>query len=766
MHSVWRSGHEKGHDVIIYSGIVPKRLHITEEVDVSAKCISFLTENQKEFKRLTIQKSMLRLQVHGIVQAVGFRPFVHRIAVKHNITGFIANVGDHVEIAAQGTPEDIEQFLNDLKNKKPPISEIDRIEKEVLPDQQFKEFEVIKSKKREGGESIIPPDIAVCNNCLKELFSPRDKRYLYPFINCTHCGPRFTIIEEMPYDREKTSMSAFPMCDFCHQQYTDIADRRYHAEPVCCPEQGPHYTMSTAKAADLIDQGGIVAVKGLGGFHIACKINDPVVLRLRTLLKRPQQPFALMARNLESVKKIAYTSEQEEKLLQSWMRPIVVLPKKEPLKNEAPLLHTIGVMLPYAPVHHLIFHHCASDVLVMTSANFPGNPMIIDNDTAERELSFVDAFLYHNLEIVNRCDDSVIRNEVFLRRSRGFVPKGIPISHTTVVLAVGGELNNTFCLTKGGKAFLSQHIGDTSNYDTLLFQKEAINHFMRLLVLKWEDINTIVCDMHPQYNTRNQAEAFAEQYGIPLKMVQHHYAHAYGLMAEHDKEMMVITADGAGYGLDGHVWGGEVLFKNERLGHLEYVPMLGGDLATKYPERMLLSYIEHEIPGHRYSKGEQRVLLNQLQKEKVLTSSTGRFLDAVAAFLGVCYERTYEGEPAMKLESLALRGDSLDIEMEVEGDCIMVKDFVKEISRLKASKKDVAKTAHTALGKAYMELASGVNDMHVPVGFSGGVAYNEIVTNVLQKEAKKRGITFYVHRLVPPGDGGTSFGQVASIPTE
>lgn len=720
-------------------------------------------ENQKEFKHLLTQKSMLKLQVHGIVQAVGFRPFVHRIAVKNQVTGYIANVGDHVEISVEGTSKNIEQFLKDLKNEKPPISEIDRIEKEVQPDQNFKTFKVVKSQKKGGGESIIPPDIAVCDNCLAELFSPEDRRYLYPFINCTHCGPRFTIIEEMPYDREKTSMRSFPMCAVCREQYTDIVDRRYHAEPVCCPAQGPQYSMSIKEAAHLLDNGKIVAVKGLGGFHIASTIDDSVVLRLRTLLNRPQQPFALMARNLESVKKLAHTTEQEEDLLQSWMRPIVVLKKKEPLEKVAPLLHTIGIMLPYAPVHWLLFHYCVSDVFVMTSANFPGNPMIIDNGTAEKQLPFADAFLHHDLEIVNRCDDSVIRNGLFIRRSRGFVPKGIPLSHDKTVLAVGGELNNTFCITKGGKAFLSQHIGDTSNYDTLLFQKEAITHFMRLLVLDWEDIDLIVCDLHPQYNTRKQAEAFSQECGIPLKMVQHHFAHAYGLMAEHNQEMVVITADGAGYGLDGNVWGGEVLLNDKRLGHLEYTPMSGGDLATKYPERMLLSYVEHTVSGHRYSRKEQEILLNQLEKERIKTSSTGRFLDAVSALLGVCYERTYEGEPAMKLESLALRGDSLGIKMEVEDNQIMIRDFVKKIAEVKAPKKDIAKTAHIALGKAYMELLARVRDMHVPVGFSGGVAYNEIITQVLQKEAKKRGIKFYVHQLVPPGDGGTSFGQVSSI---
>ncbi len=709
---------------------------------------------------------MLRLHVHGIVQAVGFRPFVHRIAVENSLKGYIANVGDHVEIAVKGTPENIDKFLKDLQRKKPSISEIDKIEKEVLPDENFETFEVVKSQKKMGGESIIPPDIAVCDECLKELFSPADKRFLYPFINCTHCGPRFTIIEEMPYDREKTSMRAFPMCAFCRNQYTDIVNRRYHAEPVCCPEQGPEYNISIEKVADLLDRGKIVAIKGLGGFHIGCKIDDPVVSRLRNLLNRGQQPFALMARDVDSVKKLAYVSENEEELLQSWTRPIVVLQKRKSLEAVAPLLHTVGIMLPYAPVHHLIFHYCEADVLVMTSANFPGNPMIISNETAERELPFVDAFLTHNLQIVNRCDDSVIRNGLFIRRSRGFVPRGIPIPHDTIVLALGGELNNTFCITKGGKAFLSQHIGDTSNYDTLLFQKEAINHFMNLLTLTWGDIDLIVCDLHPQYNTRKQAKVFSKEYGIPVKMVQHHYAHAYGLMAEHGEEMVVITADGAGYGLDGNVWGGEVLFKNERLGHIEYVPMLGGDLATKWPERMLLSYLEHEIPGHRYSKREQEVLLNQLEKEKVKTSSTGRFLDAMAAFLGICFERTYEGEPAMKLESLALKGDSLDLKMEVEGNQILVRDFVKRIADIKAPKKDLARTAHTALGKAYIELLSQDKDLHVPVGFSGGVAYNEIITNVLKKEAKKMGIGFYVHRIVPPGDGGTSFGQVASITNE
>lgn len=711
---------------------------------------------------MSVERCMLKLQVHGIVQAVGFRPFVHRIAVRNHLKGYIANVGDHVEIAVEGRPEDIGQFLKDLQNQNPPVSEIDKIEKEICPDQNFETFQVVKSQKREGGESIVPPDIAVCDECLQELFSPSDRRHLYPFINCTHCGPRFTIIEEMPYDREKTSMKFFPMCAFCRDQYVDILNRRYHAEPVCCPEQGPEYGMPVEEAAQLLDEGKIVAIKGFGGFHIACRLGDPV-LRLRELLKRPQQPFALMARNIDAVRELAYTTGQEEELLISWMRPIVVLRKKTSLEDVAPLLHTVGIMLPYAPVHYLIFHYCKANVLVMTSANYPGNPMIIDRETAERELSFADAFLHHNLRIVSRCDDSVIRNGLFIRRSRGFVPRGIPISHGKTVLAVGGELNNTFCITKGGKAFLSQHIGDTSNYDTLLFQKEAIDHFMDLLMLNWRDIETIICDLHPVYNTRKQAEKLSHKYNIPLKMVQHHFAHACGLMAECQKEMIVIAADGAGYGLDGNIWGGEILFRNERLGHLEYVPMLGGDLATRWPERMLLSYLEREVPGKRYTRKEQRILLNQLRREKVKTSSTGRFLDAVAAFLGICYERTYEGEPAMKLESLALKGDDLQIEMEIEGDTIMVKDFVKRIAEYQAPKKDLARTAHNALGKAYIDLLSQFKDIHMPVGFSGGVAYNQIITEVLQKEARKKGFEFCVHRLIPPGDGGTSFGQVASI---
>jgi hydrogenase maturation protein HypF len=703
---------------------------------------------------------MLKLQVHGIVQAVGFRPFVHRIAEKNEIKGYIANVGDHVEIAVEGTPEDIEQFLDDLQNKNPPISEIDKIEKEECPDQQYEAFSVIKSKKKAGGESIIPPDIAVCDNCLQELFSPSDNRYLYPFINCTNCGPRFTIIQEIPYDREKTSMKSFPMCSFCSQQYTDISNRRYHAEPVCCPDQGPSYSMSIEDAAALLDEGNIVAIKGLGGFHVASLIDDSVVERLREVLNRPQQPFALMARDMHAIREIAEVSASEASLLTSWMRPIVVLHKKVHLEGVAPHLHTVGVMLPYAPVHHLLFHYCKAPVLVMTSANFPGNPMIIDNETAHRELPFVDAFLTHNLDIINRCDDSVIRNGLFIRRSRGFVPRGIFIPHTSVVLAMGGELSNTFCISKGGKAFLSQHIGDTSNYDTLLFQKEAIEHFLRLLGLDWDNIDHIICDLHPQYNTTRQAEAISRTRDIPLIRVQHHVAHAQGLMADYGKEMIVVAADGAGYGVDGNVWGGEVLLHDKRLGHLEYVPQPGGDLASTYPERMALSFLERKIPGYRYSSREQDVLLNQLSKEKILTSSTGRLLDAMAAILGICFERTYEGEPAMKLESVALKGEDLGLEMEIEGHEIMTRDFFKEISEMKASKKDIARTVHHALGKAFVELISQYDDMHLPIGFSGGVAYNEIITEVLRKESKKRCIRFYTHRLVPPGDGGTSFGQV------
>ncbi|AFL94695.1 hydrogenase maturation protein HypF [Thermococcus cleftensis] len=749
-----------------------------------------------------------RLHVQGIVQAVGFRPFVYRIAHEHNLRGYVKNLGDAgVEIVVEGREEDIAAFLRDLREKLPPLARIDRIKKKELPPQGFDRFYIEKSSQGgEGGDSIIPPDIAICDDCLRELFDPTDKRYMYPFIVCTNCGPRFTIIEDLPYDRINTTMREFPMCDFCESEYKDPLNRRYHAEPVCCPVCGPSYRLYTnegkeiigdplKKAAELIDKGYIVAIKGIGGIHLACDAsNEEVVAELRRRTFRPQKPFAIMADSLETVKSFAYVSREEEEELTSYRRPIVTLRKKEPFplpENLAPGLHTIGVMLPYAGTHYILFHWSRAKVYVMTSANYPGMPMVKDNDKAFEELRDVaDYLLLHNRKILNRADDSVIRfvdgKRAVIRRSRGFVPLPVEIPFSYRGLAVGAELMNAFGVAKNGRVYPSQYIGNTSKVEVLEFMRNAIGHFKRILRVK--DFDLIIADLHPGYNTTRLAMELANELGVELLQVQHHYAHIASVLAEKNLESAVgIAVDGVGYGTDGNTWGGEVLYLGyedvERLAHIDYYPLPGGDLASYYPLRALMGILSkvygvEELEGVirkccpkaveslKYGEVEFSVALNQLAKgiNLAYASSTGRVLDSLAVLLNIAYRRHYEGEPAMKLESFAMKGkNDLKFEVPVEGELIKVEGlFTQALEVLdRASPADIAYSVHLALARAFSEVAVekalefGVKD----VVMSGGVAYNELIVKTVRKAVEGNGLNFHVTEKVPRGDNGINVGQ-------
>ncbi len=595
----------------------------------------------------------------------------------------------------------------------PPLARIERIEKrEVPPPQGFDRFYIEKSSRggKGGGDSVIPPDIAICDDCLRELFDPTDKRYMYPpFIVCTNCGPRFTIIEDLPYDRVNTTMREFPMCDFCESEYEDPLNRRYHAEPVCCPVCGPSYRLYTSdggeelvgdplkKAAELIDGGYIVAIKGgIGGIHLACDAtNEEAVAELRRRTRRPQKPFAIMAKDTETVREFAFLGgEAELEELTSYRRPIVALRKREPFpplpENLAPPgLHTVGVMLPYAGTHYILFHWSRSRVYVMTSANYPGMPMVKDNDRAFEELrDTADYFLLHNRRILNRADDSVVRfvdgKRAVIRRSRGgFVPLPVEIPFEYRGLAVGAELMNAFGVAKNGKVYPSQYIGNTSKVEVLEFMREAIGHFQRILRVGG-DFDVIIADLHPAYNTTKLAMELANELGVELLQVQHHYAHVASVMAEGGNldEMVGIAVDGVGYGTDGHTWGGggEVIYLSyedvERLAHIDYYPPLpGGDLASHYPLRALMGILSKVygieelaeiIEGCCPRAVESLLREGGVQRHPdpagqggvntAYSSSTGRVLDALSVLLNVAYRRHYEGEPAMKLESFAMRG--------------------------------------------------------------------------------------------------------------
>ena len=746
------------------------------------------------------------IHVEGIVQGVGFRPFVYRIAHENDLRGYVKNLGDAgVEIVIEGKEEDIRKFLRDLKEKKPPLARIERIKKKEIPPQGFDRFYIEKSsQKGAGGDSIIPPDVAICDDCIRELFNPADKRYMYPFIVCTNCGPRFTIIEDLPYDRENTTMREFDMCDFCESEYRDPLNRRYHAEPVCCPVCGPNYRLYTnsgeeitgdplKKAARLIDEGYIVAIKGIGGIHLACDAtNEQAVEELRRRTFRPQKPFALMARDLETIESFAILDEDERTELTSYRRPILILRKKDPFplpEKLAPGLHTIGVMLPYAGTHYILFHWSKSPVYVMTSANYPGLPMAKDNESAFEELGdLADYFLLHNRKILNRADDSVARfvngKRAVIRRSRGFVPLPIDIPFSYTGLALGAELMNAFGVAKNGRVYPSQYIGNTGKLEVLNFMREAIEHFKK--ILRVGKLDLVIADLHPTYNTTKLGMELAEEYGTEFLQVQHHYAHAASIMAEHGlDEIIGIALDGVGYGTDGNVWGGEVIYLSyedvERLAHIDYYPLPGGDLASYYPLRALMGVLSKLYPVEevqevirkhcpraieslKYGEVEFNVILNQLTRgiNVSYASSTGRILDAFSVLLNVAYRRTYEGEPAMKLESLALKGkNDLGFRVPVEGETIKIEELFIQALESRANPADIAYSVHLALGRAFGEIAiEKAGEFGVrAIGISGGVAYNELIVKTIRKMVGAKGLKFYSTYEVPRGDNGINVGQ-------
>jgi hydrogenase maturation protein HypF len=731
------------------------------------------------------------------------------------LAGIVRNLGDAgVEIVVEGERRAIDDFTLALRSEQPPLARIEDIK--IVWRQasgEFSTFNVVESEKRSSGErSVLPPDLAICDDCLKEMLNPIDRRYLYPFITCVNCGPRFTIVEELPYDRPRTSMKVFPLCPGCLREYTDPADRRYHAEPTCCPVCGPKLELFdangdrvdghnlTLEVARLLDKGNIVAIKGIGGTHLAAKTTDDKVLtRLRRTFNRPEQPFAIMSKDLETVRTFADVDEAEAGLLTSYRRPIVVLNKSSnfALSELVSLgLDSVGVMLPYSGIHHLILGYGKDPAYVMTSANVPGMPMLIDNAEAIAKLrGSVDYFLLHNRKIVNRCDDSVVKvingKSTFLRRSRGWVPEPLKLSFKSgaSVLALGAELNATVALLVKDRCFISQHVGDTTKFETLSYLQEIAQQMLHMLNLDHVDI--VAHDLHPGYATTRIAPHLANQLGAKTISVQHHHAHLSKLLAEHGLEEFVgVVADGIGYGSDGTAWGGEVMVADmrsfERVGGLMKQPMPGGDLATQFPARMvagiLSAALDHSeieqilqefcLSGFRHGDREISVVLRQLERSLNIfwTSSCGRVLDAVACLLGICCERTYEGEPAIKLEAAAVGGDldRLRLEAPIKSvDGMRVLDtsnlLVDIIDALRRSvpKKQIAEAAQRALAEGLAEIAidvasaKGINI----VGGSGGVFYNRAITATMRKSIEGAGLKFIQHELLPPGDGGISVGQ-------
>jgi len=744
------------------------------------------------------------IKVSGIVQGVGFRPFVYRIAVENELDGFVRNRGDaYVEIVVEGEKHRVEQFLRDLREKKPPLAKIHDVVTQFGDDRkEFVNFKILGSSETvEFSGSVVPPDVAICDACLRELREPSDKRHDYFFITCTDCGPRYTTIESLPYDRPNTTMKQFKMCSFCLGEYVDPANRRFHAQTVACPECGPKAYLASKngellssrdpirEAGKLLEEGNVLAVKGYGGFHVAAPTTrDEPIARLRSVKHRSQKPFAVMARDIETVWSFADVSWKEAELLASYVKPIVLLRKSPEYFLSgliAPDLHNVGVMLPYTGLHFMLFDGVREPAFVMTSANPPDEPIVTDNDEAVKKLgSVVDYFLFHDRLIAQRCDDSVVRvhgeDVSFVRRSRGFAPEPIRLKQTVdeCVLALGGELNSTSCVLLGNKAFLSQHVGDVENLETLRFLRSASEHLLRLTNSKPD---VFACDLHPKFTTTQLAKDWGDELGCPVVQVQHHHAHGAALIAEHDLDHIVaIVCDGYGYGFNGEAWGGEILHcdrqgESHRVGHLELQPLVGGDLATRYPLRMAAGILSKAVlmedwllSNSKYlphGRKEAEVIIQQLNKgSSPVTSSCGRVLDAVSAILGVCYERTYEGEPAMKLEAAATNGkDILKLQPIVKDNVINTTAMIHQVfnRRTTESSRDLAFSAQQYLAEGLAQVAVdeakrlGVN----VVGFSGGVAFNEQITKAVGRVVEENGLRFVVHRFVPAGDGGVSFGQ-------
>ena len=743
------------------------------------------------------------IEIAGIVQGVGFRPYIYRLANETKLTGFITNTEAGVSIEVEGPPEAIAIFLSRLPKEVPPLARITNIAVTDHPSNHDEEFRILPSRAGERRRALISPDVAICEDCRRELFDPTDRRFRYPFINCTNCGPRYTIVRDIPYDRAKTSMAVFPLCPNCQREYDDPLDRRFHAQPNACWNCGPRVELwdgegrrlespdPIARTVELLAAGEIVAVKGLGGFHLAVDaLNEAAVARLRERKRRVEKPFAVMVANLDRVEEFCWLDEISRNLLQTAPHPIVLLQKKQPQRiaaSVAPFNRDLGVFLPYTPLHYLLFAEKHFSALVMTSGNISEEPIAIDNREAVSRLrDIAEYFLVHNREILLRCDDSVVRVEGRrprqVRRSRGYVPAPVFLQEELPpVLAVGGELKNTVCLTRGREAFLSQHIGDLENLESYRFFESTVAGLERILVV---EPKLLAYDLHPDYFSTRWALA---KEGMDRVGVQHHHAHIASCMAENHLEGSVIglALDGTGYGLDGNVWGGEVLVADyrdfQRLTHLDYVSMPGGAAAIVEPRRMAISYLFHhfgrdfwglDIPfTRRLERPRTETLLRLVERgvNSPLTSSCGRLFDAVAALAGVREQVNYEAQAAIELEA-ALEGVSEDwrypfaIRDASGGWVIDTRPlFLALVQDLREGVPAgvISRRFHLGLVDVLVRAAELVRRRTglARVCLSGGSYQNTFLLEHTSTHLEAEGFQVFTHAEVPCGDGGLSLGQ-------
>ena len=741
-----------------------------------------------------------RIKVYGIVQGVGFRPTVARHAASLGIKGSVSNLGPYVEIYAQGEESEVDRFIDLIRTRPPKRAAVLKMDVKVKDAPVYEDFSIIESAKT-AGEIFVSPDIAICDECLEELFDKNNRRYLHPFINCTCCGPRLTILDALPYDRERTSMKEFPMCPDCEKEYYDPATRRYDAQPVCCNKCGPEvFILDDAEnrkgreaityTRQVIANGGIAAIKGIGGFHLACNAYDnDAVRRLRELKHRPSKPFALMMRDVDEVLKNCYIEDYQRDILTGHQKPIILLKRREDslvAEQVAPDNPMIGCMLPYAPLQSLLFDYDDGiempRCLVMTSGNLSGLPICRNDEDARREIkAYCDVILTHNRKIRLRADDSVMDfydgRPYMIRRSRGYAP--LPFMMTRPfkgsVIAYGGELKNTFCVAVNSLMYPSSYIGDLTDLKGKNALKESAERMLTLLETK---PTHAVCDLHPLYNS----SAAAEESGLKLIRVQHHYAHILSCMAENDHtdEVIGISLDGTGYGTDGTIWGGEILKCSldgfERKGHIRPFLHTGGDIASREGFRIAISMLIDIFGDEAEARCNELGLIRQgsfktykaMRDNRINTAvstSCGRLFDAASAILGVKYEQSFEGEAATALEFKAMEYEG-DRDFEcmdlIDGDVVATDRIIRYLAEEKLKGSDNRKLAyafHYMLAKGVAQMAMAKSAGIKTIALSGGCYQNKLLTGLTEKELKENGFNVLLHSMVPPNDGGIALGQ-------
>ena len=761
-----------------------------------------------------------KLRITGVVQGVGFRPFLWHQATRIGLTGWVINDTAGVALEVQGTNAQLEELLDAFEERVPPMAIIRSIDSYEIPVKSESGFTILGSSSNLNESTPIAADITVCSDCLQEFNDPKDRRYRYPFTNCTNCGPRFTIVEDIPYDRSRTTMKSFPMCADCRQEFDQPDNRRFHAQSNACPACGPRIWLVTDKSDErqflkssvadneaaiqdfntAIKRGDIVAVKGIGGFHLACDGTcDQTIKMLRERKGRIERPFAVMIREPEQAKAFAVLSDREMKLLTGPDRPIVLLEKKvgQSLLSDyvAPDINLIGVMLPYSPLHYLLI---GDTPLVMTSANLTNEPIVRTNlEASNRLANLADAFLLHDREIHFQCDDSVIRNVdnqmIPMRRSRGHAPLPINLSETgPSVLAIGGDLKSTFCVTRNDRAYVSQHIGDLENIETLQALKRNIDHLIRLYRI---NVKAVAADLHPDYMSVRFAKQLASSLGIPLFGVQHHQAHIVSLLTEHSlpitRQVIGCCLDGTGYGTDRNIWGGEFFVGHRerliRFAHLKYTPLPGGDSSIRRPYRAALALLwsygfdwDRQLPCEKAcTPEEQNLLRQQLEKNLncVLSSSMGRLFDAIASLLGVRQTVTYEAQAAIELESLAVqiahdvdphaytfclkRAASDDPMSPAEIDCGSLIGQILTDIRFGVETNVIAAQFHHAVANLVLHSCKTARDVDGinTVGLTGGVFQNALLFQLTTRRLAEDGFEVLTHSNVPPNDGGLALGQ-------